>query len=125
MKIGIIGSGGVGGFFGAKLAKSGQDVAFIQRGAHLEAMQRNGLKVESGLGDITLPAVRATDNPGEVGLVDVALVTVKSGQTDEAVELTKPMMGKNTAVITLQNGVENEHRLVEKLGEGNVLGGVA
>ena len=88
-------------------------------------MQRNGLKVESGLGDITLPAVRATDNPGEVGLVDVVLVTVKSGQTDEAVELTKPMMGKNTAVITLQNGVENEHRLVEKLGEGNVLGGVA
>ena len=125
MKIGIIGSGGVGGFFGAKFAKSGQDVAFIQRGAHLEAMQRNGLKVESGLGDITLPAVRATDNPGEVGLVDVALVTVKSGQTDEAVELTKPMMGKNTAVITLQNGVENEHRLVKKLGEGNVLGGVA
>ena len=100
MKIGIIGSGGVGGFFGAKLAKSGQDVTFIQRGAHLEAMQRNGLKVESGLGDITLPAVRATDNPGEVGLVDVVLVTVKSGQTDEAVELTKPMMGKNTAVIT-------------------------
>ena len=125
MKIGIIGSGGVGGFFGAKLAKSGQDVTFIQRGPHLEAMQRKGLKIESELGDIDLPTVRAMDDPAKVGLVDVVLVTVKSGQTNEAVELTKPMMGKNTAVITLQNGVENETRLVAELGEGHVLGGVA
>ncbi|MBT05478.1 MAG: 2-dehydropantoate 2-reductase [Rhodospirillaceae bacterium] len=125
MKIGIIGAGGVGGFFGAKLAKSGHDVTFIQRGPHLQAMQRNGLKVESESGDIELPTVLATDDPRRVGLVDVVLVTVKSGQTDEAIALIKPMMGQNTAVITLQNGVENECRLMAKLGESSVLGGVA
>ena len=125
MKIGIIGAGGVGGFFGARLANVGQDVAFIQRGQHLQAMQDSGLKVESKLGNIELPEVFVTDDPAEVGVVDMVLVTVKSGHTDEAAELAKPMMGAETGVITLQNGVENEERLTKILGKEHVLGGVA
>ena len=125
MKIGIIGAGGVGGYFGAKLAKSGQDVVFIQRGSHLKAMQANGLRVESKLGDVELPDVRATDDPSTVGAMDIVLVTVKSGQTEEAARLTQPMIGPQTGVITLQNGVENEERLLKVLGKKHILGGVA
>lgn len=125
MKIGIIGAGGVGGFFGAKLANSGQDVVFIQRGPHLKAMQANGLRVESKLGDVDLPEVHATDDPTTVGALDIVLITVKSGQTEEAARLTQPMIGPQTGVITLQNGVENEGRLIKVLGKEHVLGGVA
>jgi len=125
MKIGIIGAGGVGGYFGARLANVGYNVAFIQRGQHLQAMKDGGLKIESKLGNIDLPEVYATDDPGQVGVVDMVLVTVKSGDTDEAAELAKPMMGAETGVITLQNGVENEERLTKILGKERVLGGVA
>ena len=125
MKIGIIGAGGVGGFFGAKLAKAGNNVTFLQRGEHLVTMQKSGLRVESKLGGVHLPQVRATDDPTDVGIMDMVLVTVKSGQTEEAGRLAKPLLGPSTGVISLQNGVENEVRLEKVIGSGHVMGGVA
>ena len=124
MKIVVIGAGGVGGYFGARLAAAGEDVSFVQRGAHLRSMQKNGLRVESTHGDISLKTVKVTENPAEIGAADIVLIAVKSGQTEEAAELCKPLLGPETGVITLQNGVENESQLVERLGREHVLGGV-
>ena len=87
MKIVVIGAGGVGGYFGARLAAAGEDVSFVQRGAHLRSMQKNGLRVESTHGDISLKTVKVTENPAEIGAADIVLIAVKSGQTEEAAEL--------------------------------------
>ena len=125
MRIAVIGAGGVGGYFGARLAAAGETVAFIQRGAHLQALRANGLRVVSPLGDIALPSVVATDNPKDVGPVDVVLITVKSGDTLAAGELARPLIAPDSIVISLQNGVENEQRLAKSLGRQHVLGGVA
>lgn len=125
MKIAVIGAGGVGGYFGARLAAAGHDVIFVQRGAHLDAMRADGLKVTSALGDINLPRVTATSDPESVGPVDIVLVTVKSGHTEAAGAAAKAMLGPETAVISLQNGVENEERLADIVGRAHVVGGVA
>jgi 2-dehydropantoate 2-reductase len=124
MRIAVIGAGGVGGYFGARLAAAGEEVTFIQRGAHLEAM-RSGLSVTSPLGDVTLAEVRAQGDAAGVGPRDVILVTVKSNHTDEAGALARAMLGPGTAVISLQNGVENEARLAAIVGAEHVVGGVA
>lgn len=124
MKIAVIGAGGVGGYFGARLAAAGEDVSFIQRGAHFLAMKERGLRVDSKLGNIVLTAVKVTEDASEIGPVDIVLVAVKSGQTDAAAALCKPLLRQNTGVITLQNGVENEERLSERIGCDHVLGGV-
>ncbi len=124
MKIAIMGAGGIGGYFGGRLAKAGEDVIFIARGAHLQAMRERGLTVRSVLGDFSLPKVPATDNPAEVGVVDLVLVCVKAYDTDAAAQAIRPMVGDMTAVISLQNGVDSADRLVAAVGSGPVLGGL-
>lgn len=124
MKIAIFGTGAVGGYFGGRLAQAGHDVTFIARGQTLATLRQNGLRVESLNGDFTLHPVQATDNPAEAGPVAAILVTVKSWQVSEAAEAIRPMVGPDTAVIPLQNGVEAPGQLAAVLGENNVLGGL-
>ncbi len=124
MKIAIFGTGGVGGYFGARLARSGHQVAFIARGAHLEALRAHGLRVESFLGDIHLPQVQASDSPAEIGPVDAVLVGVKAWQVPEAAQAMRPLVGARTLVLPLQNGVEAPAQLAEVLGAQHVLGGM-
>src|SRR4051794_24863169 len=107
MRIGIMAAGAVGAYFGARMAAAGHDVTFIARGANLAAIRRNGLVINSALGDLHLKDVKATDDPGEVGPVDIVLFAVKLWDVEKAGELTKPMMGPNTRVITLQNGIDS------------------
>jgi 2-dehydropantoate 2-reductase len=123
MRIAVFGTGGVGGYFGGRLAQAGEEVIFIARGKHLAAMQKNGLRVESLKGDFDIKPVQVTDNPAEVGPVDVVLIAVKAWQVTEAAELSLPMIGPETIVVPLQNGVEAPTQLASILGEGPVLGG--
>src|SRR5437764_11851139 len=106
MRIAVVGTGGVGGGFGAALAKAGCDLTFIARGEHLAAMKSQGLKVLSPRGDIHLVPTQATDNPAEVGPVDFVLFCVKQWDVENAGSHIKPMIGPDTAVIPLQNGVD-------------------
>lgn len=125
MKIAIFGSGGVGGYFGGKLAASGEDVTFLARGAHLAAMQNDGLHITSPLGDVHLPKVQATDRPQAVGPVDVVLFTVKLYDVDTSAATLAPMIGPNTVVITLQNGVDAMDMVAKHVGADHVAGGAA
>jgi 2-dehydropantoate 2-reductase len=125
MRIAVVGTGGVGGGFGAALAKAGADVTFIARGEHLAAMKSQGLKVLSPRGDIHLVPTHATDNPTEVGHVDFVLFCVKQWDVETAGANIKPMIGPETAVIPLQNGVDAADRLIPILGSNAVMGGVA
>ena len=125
MRIAVVGAGGVGGGYGAALAKAGADVTFIARGAHLAAMKSKGLKVESPRGDTHLVPTQATDDPKTVGPVDVVLFCVKLWDVESAGEAIKPMVAADTAVIPLQNGVDASERLAPILGRQAVMGGVA
>src|SRR6266702_5776491 len=125
MRIAVIGAGGVGSGFGAALARAGADVTFVARGAHLAAMKRQGLKVLSPRGDIHLVPTQATDNPADVGKVDFVLFCVKQWDVESAGAHIKPMIGPETAVIPLQNGVDAAERLIPILGANAVMGGVA
>lgn len=124
MKIAFIGIGGLGGYFGGRLAKAGNDVAFIARGAMLEGLRKNGLRVESPLGDITLPQVNATSDPASVGPVHAVFVTTKAWQVTEAAQQIRSMIGPETVVVPFQNGVEAYDQLVAVLGPEHVLGGM-
>ncbi|MGQ0664701.1 MAG: 2-dehydropantoate 2-reductase [Pseudomonadota bacterium] len=123
MKIAVMGAGGVGGYFGARLAAAGEDVAFIARGKHLEALAGDGLRVESRLGDLHVRPVRATDRPAEIGPVDVVIFAVKLWDTTAAAMASKPLLGAETAVVSLQNGVEAAEILASALGRRHVIGG--
>jgi 2-dehydropantoate 2-reductase len=125
MRIAVMGTGGVGGFFGAKLAQAGHEVAFVARGAHLDAMRRNGLAIETPAGLIRLDKPRVTDAPAEIGPVDIVLFTVKLWDTETAATAIRPLIAGNTGVISLQNGVEKEDVLRRVLGAAHVMGGVA
>jgi 2-dehydropantoate 2-reductase len=125
MRIAVVGAGGVGGGFGAALAKAGADVAFIARGAHLAAMKAQGLQVRSDRGDVHLVPTRATDDPADIGKVDVVLFCVKLWDVESAGQHIKPLIGSDTAVIPLQNGVDAAERLIPILGRNAVMGGVA
>ena len=125
MRIAVVGAGGVGGGFGAALAEAGADVTFIARGAHLAAMKRQGLKVQGGSGDTHLVPIRATDNPAEIGKVDIVLFCVKLWDVESAGQQIKPLIGPDTAVIPLQNGIDAAERLIPILGSKAVMGGVA
>jgi 2-dehydropantoate 2-reductase len=125
MRIAVIGAGGVGGGFGAALAKAGADVTFIARGAHLAAMKSTGLKIEGGRGETHLAPTQATDDPKTVGPVDYVLFCVKLWDVESAGEHIKPLVGPSTAVIPLQNGIDAPERLVPILGKQAVMGGVA
>jgi 2-dehydropantoate 2-reductase len=123
MRVAVMAAGAVGGYFGGRLAAAGHEVAFIARGAHREAMRRDGLKIESSLGDLHLKSVNVTEDPKQVGPVDVVLFAVKLWDTDIAGEQTRPLVGANTRVITLQNGVDSVERLAPLLGDGVTIGG--
>jgi 2-dehydropantoate 2-reductase len=125
MKIAIFGSGGVGGYFGGRLAAAGEDVTFLARGAHLAAMQQDGLHIASPLGDVHLPQVQATDRPQAVGPVDVVLFTVKLYDVDASAATLAPLIGPDTVVITLQNGVDAMDMVARHVGEHHVAGGAA
>jgi 2-dehydropantoate 2-reductase len=112
-----------GGYFGGRLAAAGHEVAFIVRGAHRDAIDRHGLRIESSLGDLHLKHVNATDNPRRVGPVDVVLFAVKLWDTETAGEKTRPLVRPNTRVITLQNGVDSVERLLPILGDNATIGG--
>lgn len=124
MHIAIMGTGGVGAYFGGLLARSGADVTFIARGAHLHALQQNGLRVESIHGDFTLSRVQATDQPASVGPVDVVLFATKTFQIDDAAAAMKPLIGAETVVVPLHNGVDAAERTAAIVGEEHVLGGL-
>jgi len=123
MKVTVVGPGGFGGYFGGRLALAGVDVSFLARGEHLDALRADGLRVRSVRGDFEVP-VTATDDPASIGEADYVLVTVKSFDTDRVASLLPSLVGEDTAVVSLQNGVDNEERLAAA-GEGRVLGGAA
>lgn len=124
MRIAIMGAGGVGGYYGARLAQAGHTVTFIARGAHLSAMRRQGLRVESIKGDLLLKEVTATDAPVAVGPVDLVLVCVKTWQLEEAARGIQPMVAPGTVVLPLLNGVEAYDELKRFMPQGIVLGGL-
>ncbi len=125
MKIAVIGAGGVGGYFGARLAAGGQDVHFLARGAHLEAMRSSGLQVLSGNGDVLVKPVQASARPDEIGICDLVMIAVKLWSTREALEQARPMVGPDTAVVSFQNGVIAVDEVVAAFGRERALGGVA
>ncbi len=125
MKIAVMAAGGVGGYFGGRLALSREDVSFMARGEHLRAMRENGLRVLSDNGDMLVAPVRAASDAAEIGPVDIVIFAVKLWDTDEAAEACRPLLGPETAVISFQNGVEAADRIAAVLGEKHAMGGVA
>jgi 2-dehydropantoate 2-reductase len=125
MRLAVVGAGGVGGGFGATLAKAGADVTFIARGKHLAAMKTHGLKITGGRGETHLVPTNATDDPGSLGKVDFVLFCVKLWDVESAGAHVKPLIGPHTAVIPLQNGIDAADRLIPILGRDAVMGGVA
>ena len=124
MRIAVYGAGGVGGYFGGRLARAGAEVHLIARGAHLRALREHGLRVRSVKGDFEVQA-SATDDPAGVGPCDFVLFCVKTFDTDAAAARLGPLVGEGTAVVSLQNGVENEEKLAWAVGEDHVMGGAA
>jgi 2-dehydropantoate 2-reductase len=125
MRIATIGAGGVGGYFGARLASTGSDVSFIARGAHLDAIRTRGLRVESPKGNLHLTDVEAASDPAEIGVVDAVLLTVKMYDLDTAAATLSPLIGADTVVVTLENGVEAVDIVSRHVGRDHVAGGVA
>ncbi len=125
MKIAVMGAGGVGGYYGAVLARSGEAVTFIARGAHLQAMKTHGLRVESQAhGNFALPGINATDRPAEIGQVDLILFATKAYDLESAAASLKPCLGANTAILPLLNGVDIADRIAAVVGKPYVLGGM-
>jgi len=125
VKIAIFGAGALGGYFGGRLLQAGNDVSFIARGAHLEALRRDGLKIESALGDADLSPVRASAMPAEFGPVDVVLFMVKLYDTDSAARALEPLLGADTMVVSFQNGIDGWEHIGQVIGKERVVGGIA
>jgi 2-dehydropantoate 2-reductase len=125
MRIAIIGAGGVGGYFGGRLAAAGEDVHFVARGDHLAALRRNGLRLVSPKGDAHVKLVNATPDPIKIGQVDIVLFTVKMYDVDEAASKLAPLLGPSTVVITLQNGVEAVEMVQRHVPRKQIAAGVA
>lgn len=123
MKIAIMGSGGVGGYYGGLLARAGEDVTFIARGAHLAALRADGLRVKSVHGDFSVVPAHARDAPAEIGLVDLVLVCVKTPGTERAARAIKPLVAPGTMVVSLQNGIDAAERIGAIVGMEHMLGG--
>jgi 2-dehydropantoate 2-reductase len=121
MRIAIFGTGGAGGYFGAQLAHAGEDVVFIARGPHLQAIRTTGLRLDTPAGEIVIQPARAMDDPAQAGQVDVVLLGVKAWQVTEAAEALRPMIGPETIVVPLQNGVEAPSELAAQLGARHAL----
>lgn len=124
MRIAVVGTGGVGSYFGGRLAHAGEDVVFVARGAHLRAMRESGLRVDSVDGDFVVNPVRVTDNTADAGPVDVVLLAVKGWQVPEAIETMRPLVGPATVVVPLLNGVEAPDQLAAAFGAQHVAGGL-
>lgn len=124
LRITVIGVGGVGGYFGARLAQAGCDVGFVARGVQLTALRERGLRVEGDLGHIHLPQIRVSEDPEALGRADVVLICVKLWDTESAARAVKPIVNEETAVISLQNGAGKERVLSQVLGAHAVVGGV-
>jgi 2-dehydropantoate 2-reductase len=124
MRIAIVGAGAVGGYFGGRLAEAGEDVVFLARGAHLDAIRKNGLEVESIAGNFQIFPAQATDDPKEAGIPDVVLVAVKAWQVPEAAESIRPMLGPGTFVVPLENGVRAPDQLAAVVGAERVVPGL-
>jgi len=124
MRIVIFGTGGVGGYFGGRLAQAGEDVTFVARGEHLRAIKANGLQVDSTSGDFTINPAKATDDVKDVGDAELVVLGVKAWQVPDAARAIKPIVGTNTTVLPLQNGVDAVQQLVDELGGDNVVGGL-
>ncbi|HYL40828.1 MAG TPA: 2-dehydropantoate 2-reductase [Candidatus Binatus sp.] len=125
LRVAVVGAGGVGGYLGSRFAAAGAVVTYLARGVHLEALQKHGLTIVKPDGDSSTAAVRATADERDVGPVDLVLITVKSYDTEAAARRLAPMLDQETAVLSLQNGVDNEARIGAIVGEGRVLGGAA
>lgn len=124
MRVAVIGAGGVGGYFGGKLAQAGIDTTFIVRGATLEALRTRGLRVDSINGDFHLPTVNATDDPSRVGPVDAVLMTVKAWQLAGAAQNLAPLLAPDTIVVPLENGIDGPDVLAPIVGSAHVAGGL-
>jgi 2-dehydropantoate 2-reductase len=124
MRIVVFGTGGVGGYFGGRLAAAGEDVTFVARGEHLRAIKTNGLKVDSPNGDFVIYPAKATEDVSEIGETDLVILGVKAWQVPEAARAIKPVVGSGTTVLPLQNGVDAVPQLVDALGLKNVVGGL-
>src|SRR6266545_3777860 len=124
MKIGVVGAGGVGGYYGARLALAGSEVGLIARGDHLAAIREHGLRIRADDGDFTV-RVAASDDPADIGSCDAVLFCVKSYDTDQAAALLGPLLKPETGVVSLQNGVDNEEKIAARIGPEHVLGGAS
>ena len=124
MRIAIMGSGGVGAYVGSRLQAAGEDVVFIARGAHLAALQKDGLRVESPVHPLHLPTVKAVQEPSMVGPVDLIIFAVKLGDTETAARSLAPMLGTETRILTLQNGIDSVDLITPHIGAAKVRGGV-
>ncbi len=123
MKIVVFGAGGIGGFLGGALAKSGEDISVIARGSHLQGIRDRGLTVESvSLGNFRC-GVKATESPSDVGVADLVLFCVKSYDTEQALQNISPLIGEDTAVLSFQNGIDNEDKIAQQVGKNHVLAG--
>src|SRR4029077_20299508 len=125
MKIAIVGSGGVGGYFGGRLAAAGADVTFLARGAHLEAMRARGLRIDSPKGNVHLPRVTAESDPAAIGPADIVFFAVKLYDTESALAMLPPLIGPGTLVVGFQNGVETVGSLTRAVGAAHTAGGVS
>lgn len=123
MKIVVMGAGGTGGYYGGLLSRQGHDVTFVARGDHLAAIQRNGLQVKSIFGDFKISPARATDRPAETEIPDLILFCTKTYNTDEAVQLMKPIVGKQTTVLSVQNGIDAHERIGRAIGIEHMIAG--
>jgi len=124
MKITIMGTGGVGGYFGGRLAQAGCEVNFVARGAHLVALRENGLRIQSPAGDLHLPSIRVTDDPAQIGQTDLILLGVKLWDTEAAAAAIRPLIGPHTAVVSFQNSVVKDDILRSLIPPANLIGGV-
>jgi 2-dehydropantoate 2-reductase len=125
MRIAAMAAGAVGGYFGARMAAAGHDVFFIARGTNLEVIKKNGLKIESVHGDVHIPKPNVTDDPAKIGPVDIVLFAVKLWDTEKAATVARPLVGPETRLITLQNGVDSVERIAPILGAEQTIGGAA
>jgi 2-dehydropantoate 2-reductase len=124
MKFGVVGAGGVGGYYGGRLALAGADVGFVARGKQLAAIREHGLQIRAHDGDFNV-RVAASHDPAELGACDAVLFCVKSYDTEEAADLLPPLLKPATGVLSLQNGIDNEEKISARIGLGHVLGGVS
>ena len=124
MKMVMMGSGGVGGYYGARLAQAGHEVVFVARGAHAEAIRRGGLRVKSELGDALIQPARVVEDPEQAGVADLIVVGVKLWDSESAAAALRPIVGAQTTVLSLQNGVDKDDVLANAVGSGHVIGGV-